>query len=166
MYGLKETKYDKWLINDLLYQVIKMNGFYNHDILVTDHSLLGLNHECFLILCQAWERGILQEGRNGAVSLRMLPWSVGDAKLKFLLCIISYLKRVEDPQILFNTGKWEGPHLNTPMYLSYMSAIKVFCSELFLTIYTDGYNSNLIDLDNHLSQYFKNGFEKSWLSGV
>lgn len=43
-----------------------------------------------------------------------------------------------------------------------MPAIKVYCSQLFLIIYTGGGNNNLIDLDNHiLNQYFL-----EWLGNV
>lgn len=86
----------------------------------------------------------------------MLSWPLGDAKLKSLLLYNQLLRkhlRSTNPRQWGKMG--EGHHHNVPTCLSYMPAIKSYCSQVSLIIYTGGGNNNLIDLDNHiLNQYF------------
>lgn len=108
------------------------------------------------VFCQPWERGILQEGRNNAIFLKMLSRLLGDAKLESIPVHYQLLRNELKVYKPCSTEKKWGPHPNIFIQLSYMSAVKVYCSQLFLIIYTGGDNSNLIILDNYLlSQYLE-----------
>lgn len=106
------------------------------------------------VFCQPWERGILQEGRNNAIFLKMLSRLLGDAKLESIPVYYQLLRNEFKIYKHCSTEKSGGHHPNIFIYFSSMSQVKVYCSQLCLIIYTGGDNSNLIVLDNYLlSQY-------------